>query len=80
MAAARLRANITQVDLAKRLRKPQSFVSNYERGQRRIDFLELCAIASILGLRPIVLISELLEALSSSGHAAPRKNPARSRP
>jgi transcriptional regulator with XRE-family HTH domain len=34
--------------LAKLLRKPQSFVSNYERGQRRIDVLELLRIVDAL--------------------------------
>jgi len=34
--------------LAKLLRKPQSFVSNYERGQRRIDVLELLRIVEAL--------------------------------
>jgi helix-turn-helix protein len=34
--------------LAKLLRKPQSFVSNYERGQRRIDLLELLRIVEAL--------------------------------
>jgi hypothetical protein len=34
------------------LRKPQSFVSNYERGQRRIDVLELLRIAEALKGNP----------------------------
>ena len=45
LAAARRRVNITQQQLAAKLRKPQSFVSEYERGQRRVDVLELLAIA-----------------------------------
>jgi transcriptional regulator with XRE-family HTH domain len=49
LAAARERAGLTQVALARLLRKPQSFVSNYERGQRRIDVLELLRIAEVLG-------------------------------
>jgi transcriptional regulator with XRE-family HTH domain len=48
LAAARERAGLTQVQLANRLRKPQSFVSNYERGQRRIDVLELLRIVDAL--------------------------------
>jgi hypothetical protein len=34
--------------LAKLLRKPQSFVSNYVRGQRRIDVLELLRVVDTL--------------------------------
>jgi transcriptional regulator with XRE-family HTH domain len=37
LAAARRRASVTQQAMAARLGKPQSFVSEYERGQRRID-------------------------------------------
>jgi transcriptional regulator with XRE-family HTH domain len=49
LAAARDRAGLTQQQLARLLRKPQSFVSNYERGQRRIDVLELLRIVEALG-------------------------------
>lgn len=48
LTAARERAGLSQVQLAKLLRKPQSFVSNYERGQRRIDILELLRIVDAL--------------------------------
>jgi transcriptional regulator with XRE-family HTH domain len=48
LAAARERSGLSQVQLAKLLRKPQSFVSNYERGQRRIDVLELLRIVEAL--------------------------------
>ena len=44
LADARKCAGLTQQQLARRLCKPQSFVSNYERGQRRIDVLELLKI------------------------------------
>lgn len=38
---ARLKAGLTQVEAAKRLRKPQSYISKIERGERRIDVVEL---------------------------------------
>jgi len=41
-------AGLTQKQLARLLRKLQSFVSNYERGQRRIDVLELLRIVEAL--------------------------------
>jgi DNA-binding transcriptional regulator YiaG len=37
LAAARRKANLTQVELARRLAKPQSVVSGYEAGKRRVD-------------------------------------------
>ena len=42
-------AGLTQEDLAKRLNRPQSFVSKYEGGQRRLDMVELDKIARALG-------------------------------
>jgi transcriptional regulator with XRE-family HTH domain len=41
-------AGVTQVELAKRLRRPQSYVSKYERGERRLDVLELIEVCRAL--------------------------------
>ena len=37
----RLRSGITQVQVAARLKKPQSYISKIERGERRMDVVEL---------------------------------------
>ena len=47
---ARHQAHLRQVDLAERLGKPQSYVSKYERGERRLDFTEFMAVAAALNL------------------------------
>jgi transcriptional regulator with XRE-family HTH domain len=47
---ARLEAGLRQTDVAAKLDKPQSFVSNYESGERRLDLLELEAVCAVLGL------------------------------
>lgn len=60
LAAARDRAGLTQQVLAKRLAKPQSFVSNYERGQRRIDVLELLRIAEVLKENPLKVFLDVI--------------------
>jgi transcriptional regulator with XRE-family HTH domain len=60
LAAARERAGLTQVQLAKLLRKPQSFISNYERGQRRIDVLEMLRIVEALKGDPRRVFSDIL--------------------
>ena len=52
LAEARAAAGVKQVDLARRLRKPQSFISSYENGQRRVDVLELVRICEELGADP----------------------------
>lgn len=74
LADARLRAGLTQKDLAKRLRKPQSFVSNYERGQRRIDVLELLRIVEALDGNARRVFSDILaRRLGSKAASPPRR-------
>ena len=50
LLAAREKAGLTQQQLADRLGKPQSFISKYEGGERRIDVIEFIAIADILDM------------------------------
>jgi transcriptional regulator with XRE-family HTH domain len=45
----RVDAGLRQADLAKKLGEPQSFVSRYESGERRLDVLELRQICTVLG-------------------------------
>jgi len=40
MRAARQASGVTQQELAKRLGKPQSYVSKAEMGERRLDVVE----------------------------------------
>lgn len=56
---ARQNAGLTQVSLAKRLGRPQSFVSKYERGERRLDVIEFLEVARALSLDPVRIIHEL---------------------
>jgi transcriptional regulator with XRE-family HTH domain len=60
MIAARKRAGLTQQELAKRLKKPQSFVAKYEGGERRIDVVEFVAISRAIGADPIRLLGTLV--------------------
>jgi len=41
---------LRQQDLANRLGEPQSFVSKYESGERRLDIVELYQICDVLGI------------------------------
>jgi transcriptional regulator with XRE-family HTH domain len=47
---AREQAGVTQVQLAEKLHQTQSFVSKIERGDRRLDIIQLRAICQVLGL------------------------------
>ena len=53
---ARKNSQLTQVELARRLNVPQSFVSKYEIGERRIDFIEFIEIAELLNINLVDFI------------------------
>ena len=44
---ARTEAGLTQADVAKKIKKPQSYISKIERNERRIDVAELSILAKI---------------------------------
>jgi len=46
----RIERGLRQVDVAKRMRKAQSFVSNYESGERRLDLLEMYQLCDALDM------------------------------
>jgi transcriptional regulator with XRE-family HTH domain len=54
-------AGLRQADLARKLGQPQSFVSKYESGERRIDVFELGEICKTLGLTLVDFVRELEE-------------------
>jgi transcriptional regulator with XRE-family HTH domain len=59
----RLDAKLRQVDLAKRLGQPQSFVSKYESGERRLDILELRSVCEAVGTTLEQFVAKLEERL-----------------
>jgi len=44
---ARVTAGLTQVEVAHKLKRPQSFVSKIESGERRVDVVELGELAAV---------------------------------
>ncbi len=58
----RVAAGVTQTELSQRLGKNQSYISNIERGQRRLDVIEFSHIALALRQSPQALFAELLTA------------------
>jgi transcriptional regulator with XRE-family HTH domain len=57
---AREEADLTQVIVAKRLGKQQSYVAKYEGGERRLDLVEFLAVARALKLDPIQILRRLV--------------------
>lgn len=49
---ARKEAGLTQVQVARKIGRPQSHISNVESGQQRVDVIELKRFAAIYG-KPI---------------------------
>ena len=63
LVAARQRAGLTQQAVAKRLKRPQSFVAKYEGGERRIDILEFLEISGALDADPVAMLRALQKAI-----------------
>lgn len=59
LVAARKNAGLTQAQLARKLSRPQSFVSKYEHGERRLDVVEFIDVARALNLDPADLLEQL---------------------
>ncbi|WP_421567863.1 helix-turn-helix domain-containing protein [Stenotrophomonas sp. PD6] len=61
--AMRLKAGLTQCDVAERLGVTQSKVSDVERGSRRLDVIELRDLARICGTSLPDVVAELESSL-----------------
>ncbi len=59
LVAARKKAGLTQAELSSRLNRPQSFVSKYERGERRLDVVEFQELAQALRIDPLEFLARL---------------------
>lgn len=71
MIEARKAAGLTQMQLAAKLGQPQSYVSKYERGERRLDLIEFLEVARVLAIDPAAVVKEL-EAIGTSRRAKVR--------
>jgi transcriptional regulator with XRE-family HTH domain len=61
----RQKKGLTQTHLCLLLEKPQSFVSKYEMGERRLDVIELVNICRVLGISLTAFTSRLEVLLAS---------------
>ena len=59
LVAARQKQGLSQAALADRLGRVQTFVSKYERGERRLDVVEFLDVAAALGLDPHKVLRKL---------------------
>jgi len=56
-----VRAHVRQTEAAERLGRKQTFVSEIERGLRRVDVLEIVLISRALDADPAQLLAEIHE-------------------
>jgi transcriptional regulator with XRE-family HTH domain len=59
LIASRRHEGLTQAEVAKRLGKPQSYVSKYETGERRLDVIEFLDVADAVGANAQAIVKKL---------------------
>lgn len=69
----RVDAGLRQIDLAEKLQVPQSMISKYEVGERRLDLLELQEICAALGVSLAEFVEQLEILLIKETHEADTK-------
>jgi len=62
----RVEVGLTQAQLAEKLSKPQSYVSKYESGERKLDFIEVLEVLELLGFEVDSFLGFYQERLSMS--------------
>lgn len=72
----RVANRLTQAEVAGRLGVPQSYVSKYESGERRLDFIETFSVCRALGVSLEVFARAFVRGLGGSD---PRKPGSRKR-
>jgi transcriptional regulator with XRE-family HTH domain len=60
LTAARMKAGMTQRELARRLERSHSFVGKVESGERQLNILEFCELADALKMNPRDLFAKIL--------------------
>jgi len=58
---ARLQAKMLQADLAKKLKKPQSYISKVESGERNLDVIEFISYCDALGFESSKWLRKLID-------------------
>lgn len=67
---ARRSKKLRQEDLASRVERDQSYISNIERGQRRVDLVEFFELSNAIGVDPVALFSKIAADIERNSDAA----------
>ncbi|WP_376988012.1 helix-turn-helix domain-containing protein [Bosea sp. R86505] len=57
LVEARKSQRLSQAEVARRLQRPQSYIADIERRERRIDVIEFLALADALDFDPAAVLS-----------------------
>jgi ribosome-binding protein aMBF1 (putative translation factor) len=68
LVGARIKAGLSQKELAAKLKRHQSFVARLESGERRIDVVEFTVLARVIGFEKDEVLS-IVEAATELDHA-----------
>lgn len=60
LVATRRESKLTQRQVAERLKKPHSYISKIETGERRMDVVEFTAIARAMKVSPVMLYERFI--------------------
>jgi transcriptional regulator with XRE-family HTH domain len=63
LVQAREQAGLRQADVADRLKRPQSYVSKIELGERRLDVVEYIQFARAVKVAAVLILREIMKDL-----------------
>lgn len=66
LTSLRNELGLRQVDLAEKLGRPQSYVSKYESGERRLDLLEINEICKLLHVSLSEVVARVEQGLNEA--------------
>lgn len=69
LAQARAASGLSQRQLSRRLAMPPTYVSKVERGERRVDALELIELVLAMDADPLPVLATLVGALATERDA-----------
>jgi transcriptional regulator with XRE-family HTH domain len=63
---ARRGVSLTQAEVAEVLGRPQSFVSKYEQGERRLDVVEFVQVCRAIGVDSVPILMAIRDAYAEN--------------
>lgn len=65
LKSRRIKAGLTQIECSNALGRPQSFMSDVERGVRRLDIIQIHDLCNVLGCDLVELIQDFVSGIQA---------------